>query len=63
MVGGQSLRLLAGKRVGHGLLSFVAMNKVRLDVDVVLLGLANMSAPRSVLLVVVLANNQDDSTA
>lgn len=60
-VGSESLGLLASKRVGQGLLRCVSRNEVGLDVDVVLLGLADMSAPRSNLLIVALANDKDDS--
>jgi len=61
MIRGKSLGLLAGKRVGQGLLRCVSRNKVGLDVDIVLLGLADMGAPRSNLLVMSLADNKNDS--
>jgi len=61
-VGGEGLGLLASKRVGQGLLGCMSRNEVGLDVDVVLLGLADMSAPRSNLLIVGLADDKNDGT-
>lgn len=61
VVGSQSLGLLASQGVGDGLLGFVTVNKVRLDVNVVLLSLADVSAPGSKLLIMVFANNEDNS--
>lgn len=60
MVGGQSLGLLACQRIGQRLLRGVAINKVRFRVNVVLLGLADVTAPRAVLLVVILAHDEND---
>lgn len=63
VVGGEGLGLLASKRVGQGLLRCVSRNEVGLDVNVVLLGLANVGAPRSNLLIVRLAHDKDNSAS